>query len=240
MTKEEFVEVVLEGILAAPKYFSHDAKMNKEGYLNTSEIIERNLKKFNEADIEKEISNGTIILDVRSGLDFENSHIISSINITKTFQTFATWVGAVIPVDKNLIIVCYPGEQKEVISRLARVGFENVIGYLEDINEIAPNLIDKLNSIYPEQMFASNFSDAIFLDVRKPMELEQEGKIKKSINIRLQELPERVCDLNPDKKYLVYCAGGYRSMIAASILKARNFKSVYNIYGGFNSIKKFL
>ena len=81
-------------------------------------------------------------------------------------------------------------------------------------------------------MFTSNFSDAIFLDVRKPMELEQVGKIKKSINIRLQELPERVCDLNPDKKYLVYCAGGYRSMIAASILKARNFKSVYNIYGG--------
>ena len=71
MTKEEFVEVVLEGILAAPKYFSHDAKMNKEGYLNTSEIIERNLKKFNEDDIEKEISKGTIILDVRSGLDFE-------------------------------------------------------------------------------------------------------------------------------------------------------------------------
>ena len=89
-------------------------------------------------------------------------------------------------------------------------------------------------------MFTSNFSDAIFLDVRKPMELEQVGKIKKSINIRLQELPDRACDLNLDKKYLVYCAGGYRSMIASSILKARNFKSVYNIYGGFNSIKKFL
>lgn len=240
MTKEEFIKVVLEGILAAPKYFSHDAKMNKEGYLNTSEIIERNLKKFNEDDIEKEISKGTIILDVRSGLDFENGHIKSSINITKTSQTFATWVGAVIPVDKNLIIVCYPGEQKEVISRLARVGFENVIGYLEDISEVAPNLIDSLDSIYPEQMFTSNFSDAILLDVRKPMELEQVGKIKKSINIRLQELPDRVCDLNLDKKYLVYCAGGYRSMIASSILKARNFKSVYNIYGGFNSIKKFL
>ena len=240
MSKEQFIKVVLDGMLAPPQYFSHDAKMNQEGYQETSKVIERNLKKFPINDLEKEISSGAIILDVRSGQDFEKGFIKNSINITKTFQSFATWVGAVIPVDKNLIIVCYSGEEKEVISRLARVGYENILGFITEINNINSNKIDTLESIYPENMFSSNFSDAIFLDVRKPMELETVGKIDRSINIRLQELSNNLSNLDPEKKYLVYCAGGYRSMIASSILKSHSFKSVYNIYGGFNRMQNFL
>ncbi len=240
MSKEQFIKVVLDGMLAPPQYFPHDAKMNQEGYQETSKVIERNLKNFPINDLEKEISSGAIILDVRSGQDFEKGFIKNSINITKTFQSFATWVGAVIPVDKNLIIVCYSGEEKEVISRLARVGYENILGFITDINNINSNKIDTLESIYPENMFSSNFSDAIFLDVRKPIELETVGKMDNAINIRLQELSNNLSNLDPEKKYLVYCAGGYRSMIASSILKSYSFKWVYNIYGGFNSMRNFL
>ena len=240
MSKEKFIEVVLDGILTPPLYFSHDAKMNKEGYQETSKVIERNVKKFPINDLEKEISNGVVVLDVRTGNDFEKGFIKNSINITKTFQSFATWVGAVIPFDKNIIIVCYPGEEEEVVSRLARVGYENVLGFITSFNDVDSDKIEKLDSIHPEQMFSSNFSDAIFLDVRKPMELETVGKISNSVNIRLQELSENLSNLDPEKKYLVFCAGGYRSMIASSILKSNAFKSVYNIYGGFNSMQNFL
>ena len=240
MSKEQFIEVVLDGILSPPLYFSHDAKMNKEGYQETSQVIERNLKIFPIKDLDQEILNGTIILDVRSGSDFEQGYIKKSINITKTFQAFATWVGAVIPFDKSIIVVCYPGEEKEVISRLARVGYENILGYITNLNDVNPDKIKKINSIYPEQMFSSNFSDAIFLDVRKPGELEAVGKVKNAINIRLQELSGNLSNLDPEKKYLVFCAGGYRSMIASSILKSNSFKSVYNIYGGFNHMRSFL
>jgi len=240
MSKEKFIEVVLDGILTPPLYFSHDAKMNKEGYQETSKVIEMNVKKFPINDLEKEISNGVIILDVRTGNDFEKGFIKNSINITKTFQSFATWVGAVIPFDKNIIIVCYPGEEEEVVSRLARVGYENVLGFITSFNDVDSDKIEKLDSIHPEQMFSSNFSDAIFLDVRKPMELETVGKMSNSVNIRLQELSENLSNLDPEKKYLVFCAGGYRSMIASSILKSNAFKSVYNIYGGFNSMQNFL
>ncbi len=240
MSKEKFIEVVLDGILTPPLYFSHDAKMNKEGYQETSKVIERNVKKFPINDLEKEISNGVVILDVRTGNDFEKGFIKNSINITKTFQSFATWVGAVIPFDKNIIIVCYSGEEEEVVSRLARVGYENVLGFITSFNDVDSDKIEKLDSIRPEQMFSSNFSDAIFLDVRKPMELETVGKMSNSVNIRLQELSENLSNLDPEKKYLVFCAGGYRSMIASSILKSNAFKSVYNIYGGFNSMQSFL
>jgi len=240
MSKEQFIEVVLDGILSPPLYFSHDAKMNKEGYRETIDVIEGNLKIFPKSNLEKEILNGTIILDVRSGNDFEQGFIISSINITKTFQSFATWVGAVIPFYKDIIIVCYPGEEKEVITRLARVGYENVLGFITDFNDIDSNKIKTLDSIYPDQMFSSDFSDATFLDVRKPIELETMGKVNHSINIRLQELTNSLSNLDPEKKYLVYCAGGYRSMIASSILKSNSFKFVYNIYGGFNNMRNFL
>jgi len=240
MNKEQFIEVVLDGILAPPLYFSHDAKMNKEGYKETSKVIESNLKNFPINTLEKEILNGAVILDVRSGHDFEQGFIKSSINITKTFQSFATWVGAVIPFDKNIIIVCYPGEEEEVVARLARVGYENVLGFITDFADVDSDKIITIDSIFPEQMFTSNFTDAIFLDVRKPMELEAVGKVNNAINIRLQELSNNLSNLDPEKKYLVYCAGGYRSMIASSILKSNLFKSVYNIYGGFNSMRKFL
>ena len=240
MNKEQFIEVVLDGILPPPLYFSHDAKMNKEGYKETSKVIESNLKIFPINTLEKEILNGAVILDVRSGHDFEQGFIKSSINITKTFQSFATWVGAVIPFDKNIIIVCYPGEEEEVVARLARVGYENVLGFITDFADVDSDKIITIDSIFPEQMFTSNFTDAIFLDVRKPMELEAVGKVNNAINIRLQDLSNNLSNLDPEKKYLVYCAGGYRSMIASSILKSNLFKSVYNIYGGFNNMRKFL
>ena len=240
MSKEQFIDVVLDGILSPPLYFSHDAKMNKEGYTETSKVIEKNLRKFPIDNLEKEILNGAVILDVRSGNDFERGFIKGSINITKTFQSFATWVGAVIPFNKNIIIVCYPGEEEEVISRLARVGYENVLGIIIDFDAISPNKINKINSIHPKEMVSSNFSDAIFLDVRKPIELETVGKVDGAINIRLQELSDNLSNLDPEKKYLVYCAGGYRSMIASSILKSNSFNSVYNIYGGFNCMRNYL
>ena len=233
MSKEHFVEIVLEGIMPPPNYFSHDVSMNKNGYQSVSDVIFKSLQKLNSKKIFEGAQNGAVILDTRMPNDFEQGFIPGSINIGKDGM-FAPWVGTLMSADSEFIVICHENEEEEIISRLARIGYEKVIGYAHGIRqwELDAQSIDRVTSIYPSDMLEK---DAVILDVRKSSEL-QIGFVENSTHIALSDIKSSISKLDPSKDYFVYCAGGYRSMIACSILKSKGYKNVFNVYGGFNAI----
>ena len=167
--------------------------------------------------------------------DFEQGFIPGSINVGKDGM-FAPWVGTLISADTELIVICQENEEQEIISRLARIGYEKVIGYAYGIRQwkLDKEPIDTVKSIYPHDILET---DATILDVRKSNEL-QVGLVENSIHMPLSDIQDSVSKLDPSKDYFIYCAGGYRSMIACSILKSEGYKNVVNIYGGFNAISQ--
>jgi len=237
--KQEFLDLVLNNISPPPPYFLHDARLNKMGYQDTDLLVKNGLNKISSKNFSELILDEIILLDVRMPNDFEKKHIKNSINIGKTPNSFASWVGALIPFSKKIIIICYEGDQIEVISRLARIGYENIYGFISDIHNIDELYIDNLESILASEIFSEKFFKSIFLDVRNFSELSL-GSVENSINIPLKDLDKQLNTLDSKKQYLVYCAGGYRSMMAASILRKNNFSKVINVKGGFNSILNFL
>ena len=239
MSKENFVTMVLDGIPEAPEYFKHDVNLNKEGYVSMAQILQKSSNQLNSVDIQKGIDRGCVLLDVRMPNDFEKGFIRSSINVGKTGM-FAPWVGTLISPKSEIIIICYPGEEEEIISRLARVGHESIIGYTYGINEwlLSDKKVEKIESIHPSKSAFSKKNINI-LDVRKTNELSV-GYVKNSINLPLSEIQKKLDKLNKYEEYLIYCAGGYRSMIAASILKANGYDKIKNIYGGFHAIHQKL
>lgn len=237
--KKEFLDLVLNNLLEPPPYFSHDAQLNKMGYQETDLIIKKGLNKILAAKIDEKLLNDVILLDVRLPGDFERKFIKGSINIGKTPTSFAAWVGSLIPCEKKIIIICHEGDQLEVVSRLARIGYENILGFITDIDDIDDVYMDHLESISASDILSEKFSKSIFLDVRNVTELPV-GSIQNSINIPLKDLNKRINELEPKNEHIIYCAGGYRSMMAASILKKHKFSSVLNVAGGFNAILKVL
>ena len=237
--KTEFLNLVLDNLSSPPPYFSHDAKLNKEGYQDTNIIINNGLNEITSKKLIGLIDEDIILLDVRMPNDFEKKHVINSINIGKTPNSFATWVGALIPFDKKIIIICQKEEQYEVISRLARIGYENIHGFFSDIHNLNESYIENLESISASDILSEKFLQSTFLDVRNVPELSI-GTIEGAINIPLKDLNKRLIELDSKKEYIVYCAGGYRSMMAASILKKNNYTKVINVKGGFNELLKFI
>ncbi len=233
MTKDKFINTVLDGILPPPKYFEHDVAMNKNGYQLTDKIISKSLQKLNSKKIAESIQQGAVILDTRMPHDFEKGFIPGSINIGKDGM-FAPWVGTLISSDSEFVVICQENEEREIISRLARIGYENVIGYSHGITQwrLDKQPIDIVKSIYPPDIPQK---DVIILDVRKQNEL-QIGFVENSTHIPLSDIPNSISKLDKSKDYFIYCAGGYRSMIACSILKSKGYKNIVNIYGGFNAI----
>ncbi len=236
MSKNEFINIVLSGITKAPDYFVHDVKMNQQGYDSVANILTKSLYKLTAHNIEKNIKKGVVILDVRMPNDFEKGFIPTSINIGKTGM-FAPWVGTIINPNVEIMIVCYPNEEVEVVSRLARIGYENIIGYTYGVDEwnSENKALEQIDSIYASPDIFTQENN--FLDVRKLSEFSL-GAVKNSLHIPLSKLSDNIDQISKDKSYLIYCAGGYRSMIAASILKAKGYTRVKNIYGGFASISQ--
>jgi rhodanese-related sulfurtransferase len=237
-TKAEFIKSVTEGLLPPPAYFFDDARINKEGYENIDSVINRNKKPLTTEAFQKKIESGTVILDTRNGIDFENGFIKDSINIGLNGM-FAIWVGTVIDMRKPLLLVCENGKEEETITRLARVGFENVIGYLEggiDAWKKAGLPLEKIKSVQPAELATAVKSGATVLDVRKFSEAEN-GHIKNAIVIPLAELDKNASVIPNDEPVYVHCAGGYRSMIATSLLKSKGFNNVINVHDGWNKIK---
>lgn len=241
MSKEEFIKVLTDGIAPPPQYFFKDAKINKTGYPKIEDVVGLGTKGLSAAEFEKERANGTLVLDTRTPDEFEMGFVPGAMNIGLNGQ-FAVWAGTLLDVHKPLILVTAPGTEEEAAVRLARVGFDNILGYLKGGIEAwkkAGKPIDMVISIDTEELDldAKHGPKTEILDVRKQGEFD-ELHLEGAEHLTLQDIPAKVNTLDKDKEYLVHCAGGYRSMIAASILKAHGFMSIKNVYGGFGRIKE--
>jgi hydroxyacylglutathione hydrolase len=238
MSKSEFAEIVLKDQLPAPKYFVKNAIINRKGYDSIDEVMDRNVKELSPSELKKVVEAGALVLDARNGDEFEKGFIKGSINVGLD-GSFAVWVGTLIDIQQRIVVITPKGRERETILRLARVGFEQVAGYFpadRSAWESAGLITDTLNSITPEQ-FASSLEEREVLDVRRTDEFRRQH-VKDASNFPLRSLPADFTELDPSKDYTIHCAGGYRSVIAASLLKAKGFKSVTNVYGGFDAIKK--
>lgn len=241
-TKESFIDEVLDGLTAPPKYFGMNVALNKGGY----ESFEKVLKKGNNpiAVEEFEIAveeTGALILDTRSAADFHKGFVPNSINIGIKGD-FAPWVGAmIVDVQQPIILVSDLGTEEEVITRLSRVGFDNVVGFLDGGFESWKNSgkeIDEVKRISAEQ-FVSEYSEGQkVIDVRKETEYEAEH-IDEAYSKPLAYINDWVGAIDNSEHFYIHCAGGYRSMIAASILQSRGYRNFTEVQGGFNEIKKF-
>lgn len=240
MTKEAFIAKVTAGLTPPPKYFFEDARINKQGYENIDQVMTNNSKALSVNDFKNALKDGALILDTRHQDNFEKGFIKGSINIGLD-GTFAVWVGTLININQPLVLVCDNGKEHETILRLARVGYEKVVGYLDGgINNwiASGNAVDTIKSIEPNELAAHAGKDTeTILDVRRIGEVEA-GHVQGSSNICLSGLPANLNLLDKAEPYYVHCAGGYRSMIAASIMKANGFENVINVHGGWSKIKE--
>ena len=241
MTKEEFVKELTEGLLPPPAYFPLNVKLNKEGYQSIDDVIKNSARALSVTDFEK-IANNTdaIILDVRHQFDFIKGFIPQSIFIGLG-GTFAPWVGALIKdITQPILLITPVGEEKTAITRLSRVGFDNVLGYLNggfDTWQKAGKEVDTLRSVSVtalEEVVATN--QPVF-DARKPGEYANEHIVDVP-NTPLDFLNDHIEEFPTDKDFYIHCAGGYRSVIAASILKARGYHNVIDVAGGYRMIKE--
>ena len=240
MTKDEFIREVLDGLLDPPKYFPDNVMLNKEGYDESDEIINRSFNSLTAKEVNNMLKEKLTILDVRSVEDFSSSHIPGSIFIGLDGR-FAPWVGEILEdVSKKLILIAPEGREKEAIIRLSRVGFDNVIGYLEGgINSWIKNggIINKVLNESASK-FSTIDNDKDILDVRSKNEHKSESLLN-SINIPLIDLSKSIDKVSFEKTFYVHCKGGYRSMIAASILLANGISNFSNIPGGYDKIKNY-
>lgn len=242
MTKEEFVAEVTAGLPEPPKYFPENVKMNRDGYESIDDVLERGDQALSAEAFEAKANNtGALILDTRKPEDFSKGFIPNSINIGIQ-GGFAPWVGALIPdLKQNLLIVTEPGMEEEVVTRLARVGYDHTIGFLNGGFETwvqAGKEVDSVENVSAdvfEKVYNAESPEVI--DVRKPAEFEA-GHINGAKNLPLDYINDLMAEFPKNKTLYIHCAGGYRSMIAASILKSRGIDHVINIEGGFGAVKK--
>jgi glyoxylase-like metal-dependent hydrolase (beta-lactamase superfamily II)/rhodanese-related sulfurtransferase len=243
MTKEEFIKEVTTGLTAPPQYFPLNVQLNKQGYESINEVIKKGTHPLS-VDAFEAAANETnaLILDTRDPQVFAKGFIPNSINIGID-GNFAPWVGALIPdIKHEILIVAEDGREEEVVTRLARVGYDNAIGFLKGgFNEWkkAGKETDTVNSITAAELVAIKEADKAIniLDVRKQNEFESEH-VKDAVNASLDYINESMQLVDTDKTWYVHCAGGYRSMIFISILKARGFHNLVDIKGGFKAIKE--
>lgn len=242
MTKAEFVKEVTDGLEAPPSYFPENVRLNKEGYESIDKVLSDGLKPLSPTEFET-IANetGALMLDVRSPFDFATGHIPNSIFIGLD-GSFAPWVGElVVDVQQPIILVAPEGREEEAVTRLSRVGFDNTMGFLKgglevwedagkDIETMEAISANALHTIYEQE------KDLIY-DVRRSSEFESEH-VESGKNIPLSDLNNQLSAFPKEDKFFVHCAGGYRSMIASSILKARGFTNVTDVTGGFKAIKE--
>jgi hydroxyacylglutathione hydrolase len=239
--KDAFVKAVTSGLLPPPGYFGMNVAMNKKGIESFDSILEKGLVPLSADKIEELMTmvSETIILDVRDAADFKNGFIPRSINIG-LHGDFAPWVGSlIIDVKQPIILVTNTGEEEESLTRLARVGFDNVIGYLDggfDTWKSSEKEIDTVNRITASQFKNElHVGESIVLDVRRDSEYAAEH-VEEAFSRPLAEINNWFKTIDDSKPFYLHCAGGYRSMIAASILKARGIHNFKEIEGGFKSI----
>jgi len=240
--KEEFIAAVTDGLLPPPAYFGFNVAMNKGGYVSFDVVKNRSMNPLTPEAFELVAeSTGALILDTRPAGEFTIGFVPNSINIGIKGD-FAPWVGALIgDVKQEILLVTDPGMEEEVITRLSRVGFDHVVGYLAGGFTTwveAGKESDQVHRISPEE-FASQFDaeKSIVVDVRKETEYAAEH-VSDAYSKPLAYINEWTKDINPDEHFFMHCQGGYRSMIAASILQARGYRNFTEVDGGFSAISK--
>jgi hydroxyacylglutathione hydrolase len=240
--KEAFIAAVTDGLLPPPAYFGHNVALNKTGYSSFEDVKAKALTPLT-ADAFETLVEATdaLILDTRTAAAFHKEFIPQAINIGIRGD-FAPWVGALIgDVKQEIILVTEPGMEEEVVTRLSRVGFDNVLGYLQggfDTWKAAGKEVDQIKRITAEE-FEQAFKqdESMVVDVRKESEYQAEH-IADAYSRPLAYINDWTKDIQPDQHFFMHCAGGYRSMIAASILQARGYRNFTEIDGGFGAISK--
>ncbi len=242
MTKEQFVKEVTTGLTPPPKYFPMNVMMNKQGYESIDVVLERGQHALSPDAFEAAANEtGAVVLDTRDAVIFAEGFIPNSINIGIN-GNFAPWVGALIPdVKQEILVVADEDKIEEVLIRLARVGYDNVLGYLQggyNAWQAAGKETDVIPSVSAAEFAAlAQKSHVDIIDVRRKSEYDSEHVIGAK-NVPLDYVNDNMAEVDKSKKWYVHCAGGYRSMIFASILKARGFDNLINVEGGFGAIKE--
>ena len=243
-TKEDFIIAVTDGLAAPPQYFPINAKINKEGYESLDTVVANGMKALSVAVFKEQITTfEPIILDTRNATVFTQGFVPGSISIGLEGR-FAEFAGSILPFDQAILLVCEPGTEKESIVRLARVGFENIIGHLAggfnawvDANETPDLIIDvEADELAMDIPFDPNM---VIVDVRKTSEFDK-GHIKEALTIPLDELtdPASMANFDDNQNIYIHCAGGYRSVIASSLIKRQGIHNIRNVVGGFKAISE--
>lgn len=240
-SREEFIASITAGIAPAPAYFSKDVELNRNGYKSYEEILKTGLTPLDVETLKTKIKNGATLIDSRLPDFFELGFVPGSINIGLNGQ-FAIWAATLLDLQSEIVLVCKPGTEKETVSRLARVGFDSISGYLDNgfgAWKDAGLRYDMVISISAEELAldAKHNPKATILDVRKPEEFKS-GHVFNAKNLPLNGLISGSENLDKNQEHLIHCAGGYRSMIAASMLKKNGFTNIKNVWGGFEKIKE--
>jgi len=239
MTKEEFIKEVTEGILPPPQYFPKNARMNQQGYDSFDTVMSKGNRALSLEEFEQEVETGALILDVRTQGDFVQGFIPGSLFIGLN-GTFAMWVGALIEnLDQKIVLMVAEGQEEEAVTRLSRVGYDNAVGYLNGGIETYKNSGKTLQTI--QSVMAESVADLAnslnIVDVRKPGEWDAEH-VEGAEHYALDYMQEDLNHLSKDKTYHLHCAGGYRSVIAISLLMRQGYTNLIDIAGGFAALSK--
>lgn len=240
MTEEEFIKEVTDGLLPPPAYFGMNVAMNKQGYESFDKVLNQGMRALTADEFETVAEEtGALILDTRQGLVFCRGHIPQSINIGIDGD-FAPWAGAMIGnVNQPILLVTAHGREKESVTRLSRVGFDNVLGHLSggfDSWKGADKEVDIIQTITAEKFAETvKLDQDTVIDVRKDSEYHA-GHVSEALSMPLASINEWVKDINPSQHFYLHCQAGYRSMIAASILQARGYRNFTEVEGGYKAI----
>jgi hydroxyacylglutathione hydrolase len=243
-SKEDFIIAVTDGLTAPPPYFPINAKINKEGYESLDTVLANGLKALTVAAFKEQITTfEPVILDTRNATLFTQGFIPGAISIGLEGR-FAEFAGSILPFDQAILLVCEPGTEKESIVRLARVGFENIIGHLAggfDAWAKAGEPIDLVIDVEADELAMDIPFDPnmVIVDVRKTSEFDK-GHIKEALTIPLDELtdPASMANFDDNQNIYIHCAGGYRSVIASSLIKKQGIHNIRNVIGGFKAISE--
>lgn len=242
MSKDEFIKEVTDGLLPPPQYFAKNAAMNKQGYESIDTVMKRGTEELSVEAFEVLLDEDVLLLDVRDKVDFVKGFIPGSVFIGLD-GSFAPWVGALVPdLMQKIVIVAPEGRGEETVKRLARVGYDNAIGYLKggfEAWKAAGRDVDQIETIDVNEFeSAYQANDEInVLDVRKPGEWDT-THLTFAQHLPLDFMNQHMAEINPEHEYYMHCRSGYRSTIAASILKSRGFDKLINVHGKFDDIKE--
>lgn len=235
MSKEEFVKEVTTGILPPPQYFPKNAMMNKMGYDSIDDVMMKGTKALSLDEFKSEIEAGALILDVRTQGEFIQGFIPNSLFIGLN-GTFAMWVGALIEdIHQKIVLIAPEGKEEEAVLRLARVGYDHTVGYLKNSINAWDESLSTIHSVSAEEV-AKNADDLHIVDVRKPGEYDSEH-VKNATHYALDYMNDSLNKLDKNIEYHVHCAGGYRSVIAISLLMRNGYTKLVDIAGGFAALK---